>query len=150
MARLHKRFSSSNDESGVEPRHRSQDRVNSHIDTGSSLTPSPSLSVSSDKENQASITRLSQSSTKSARIRRPSTFVTKEPSNKRRKLGEQEAPNASSQATQKRQLEANAGSIFYDPDQPMEQRREVRRQLRDLGRQLVGIRLLLSKQIPMD
>ena len=141
MANFRKQSLPRDEESDVEPRYKSQDSANVSIHTGSSPSPSLSISGSSDKENRTSMTRLSQSSAKSALASRLPASVLKGPANKRRRLGERDAPNTSSQATQQRQLEANADTLFYDPDQPMEQRREVRRQLRDLGRQLVGIQL---------
>ena len=85
------------------------------------------------------MTRVSQSSGKPVLAGKSPASVSREPANKRRRLGERDAPNISSQATQRRQFEPGAESVLYDPDQPIEQRREVRRQLRDLGRQLVGI-----------
>ena len=139
MARLRKRLTSEEDSSELEANHDMRQATHTSNNTGSSQSRSPSASVSSDKENRSSITRQSQSSAKSIPATKAPMATSVEQANKRRRLGELEVPNALSQAVPKRQLEMDADNAFYDPDQPMEQRREVRRRLRDLGRQLLGI-----------
>ena len=138
MARLRKRSSPGDADSDLEVHHSMRQATEMSSNGGSSQSRSSSASVSSDKENRSAITRQSQSSAKSGQAPKVSMAISIEQTNKRRRLGERAVPNAS-QAASKLQSEANAENVFYDPEQPMEQRREVRRKLRDLGRQLVGI-----------
>ena len=61
-------------------------------------------------------------------------------SNKKRKLADRDvnnAPNAT-QVTHRQQLDDAADSRYYDPDQSMEERRAVRKEYRDLSRDLTG------------
>lgn len=57
--------------------------------------------------------------------------------NKRRKLSERDAPNAS-QIAHERELKELGNSQFYDPDQDMDERRAVRKGIRDLSKELAG------------
>lgn len=57
--------------------------------------------------------------------------------NKRRRLGERDAPNATQLAHQ-RQLEGAVDTRYYDPDQSIEERRVIRKGLRDLTKELHG------------
>lgn len=56
---------------------------------------------------------------------------------KRRRLGERDAPNETQAAHQKRLDEAGDRSV-YDPDQTIEERRAIRKEYRDLSRELTG------------
>ena len=58
--------------------------------------------------------------------------------NKRRRLGERDAPNNVSQAVFQRELDEVDDTKYYDPDQPIEERRIVRKGIRDLFRELAG------------
>ena len=57
--------------------------------------------------------------------------------NKKRKLVESEPPNASQAAYQK-QLAQAEDTRYYDPNQSMEERRAVRKEYRELARDLTG------------
>ncbi|KAI9760565.1 MAG: nuclear protein [Candelina submexicana] len=109
-----------------------------------SLSPSPAASFSSDKENQTSGRSASRQTKGKGRasamgppkLPTPVSDSANTPrTNKRRKLGEHNAPLASQVAYQ-REMEEVADAAFYDPDQSMEQRRAIRKELRDLTRDL--------------
>ena len=57
--------------------------------------------------------------------------------NKRRRLSERDAPNAS-QVAHERELRELGNVEFYDPDQDMDERRAVRKGIRDLSHALTG------------
>ncbi|KAL8828134.1 MAG: hypothetical protein Q9191_002764 [Dirinaria sp. TL-2023a] len=102
---------------------------------------SPAASFSSDKENR-STARSRPSNGKSRAMPPPSklpTPVLEEPTSgrasKRRRLSERDAPNATQAAHQKRLEEAGDRSV-YDPDQTIEERRAIRKEYRDLSREL--------------
>ena len=59
------------------------------------------------------------------------------PSSKKRKLGARNALNAS-QTAHERELAEVGDRRFYDPDQSMDERRAVRKDFRDLSRELTG------------
>ncbi|KAI9719586.1 MAG: hypothetical protein M1812_003357 [Candelaria pacifica] len=108
-----------------------------------SLSPSPAASFSSDKENQSSTTSSSRQNKGKGRdtamgppkLPTPVSDSANTPrTNKRRRLGEH-APLAS-QVAYEREMEEVADTAFYDPDQSMEQRRAIRKELRDLTRDL--------------
>ncbi len=112
----------------------------------SSLSPSPAASFSSDKENRTAPTSTSRQNKGKGRanamgppkLPTPVSDTANTPTtNKRRKLGEHNAPLAS-QAAYEREVEEVADTTFYDPDQSMEQRRAIRKELRDLTRDLNG------------
>lgn len=65
-------------------------------------------------------------------------------SGKKRKL--QDAQSQPSQARHRRELEERVDKDFYDPDQDEEERRAVRKGMRDLNRELNGS--LLSLWLP--
>ncbi|KAM0795361.1 Nse4 C-terminal-domain-containing protein [Usnea florida] len=111
-----------------------------------SLSPSPAASFSSDKENrqgQADRTRPNNAKAKSMAppsIPTPSSANFDSPrSSKKRKLVERRAPNAS-QSIHERQLAEVGDRRFYDPDQSMDERRAVRKDFRDLSRELTDSR----------
>lgn len=106
------------------------------------LPSSPAASFSSDKENR----KVSSSNSrihKDMPTPKVPTANTGEPStpnlnpNKRRKLRERDAPNAS-QVAHEKELERLGNTQYYDPDQSMEERRAVRKGLRDLSKELNG------------
>ena len=109
-----------------------------------SLSPSPSASFSSDKENRSSSGNSGLQTNGKSRAMPPPKLPTPssaEPgtphANKRRRLTERDAPNASQMAYQRELREIN-DTTYYDPDQPMEERRAVRKGIRDLARGLTG------------
>ena len=116
-----------------------------------SLSPSPAASFSSDKENHGQISKQTRSSNGETKAMLPPKLPTPPSgegsahSNKRRKLGERNAPNASQIAFQE-SLKSIENTDLYDPEQPMEERRAVRRGIRDLGRDLNG---KLSYEYPL-
>ena len=110
-----------------------------------SLSPSPAASFSSDKENrQAQVDETlhdftTAKNTSPSRVPMSSYANDDLPrSSKKRKLGERNATNAS-QTAHERQLAGVGDRRFYDPDQSMDERRAVRKDLRDLSRELTGI-----------
>ena len=108
-----------------------------------STSPSPAASFSSDKENRTEA-RSRPSNGKSRAMDPPSklpTTASEEPTSerasKRRRLSERDAPNETQAAHQKRLEEAGDRSV-YDPDQTIEERRAIRKEYRDLSRELTG------------
>ena len=109
-----------------------------------SLSPSPAASFSSDKENrqvQADEARQNNGKAKNMpppQMPTPSSANHDSPrSSKKRKIGERNAPNAS-QTAHERELAEVGDRRFYDPDQSMDERRAVRKDFRDLSRELTG------------
>ena len=108
-----------------------------------SPSPSPAASFSSDKENRgASGSRDTHG--KSRAMLPPSKLPTPDsaepPSHrasKRRRLSERSAPNATQVAHEKR-LEMAGNTSVYDPDQSIDERRAIRKDYRDLSRELTG------------
>ena len=117
-----------------------------------SLSPSPAASFSSDKENREDVADMSRQGKGNDRAPPLSKFPTPtsvEPAtprtNKRRRLEDRDVP-MSSQAVHQRELEEAADTQYYDPDQAPEERRAVRKALRDLTRDLNGMfPIILSK-----
>lgn len=116
-------------------------RSHAHV---ASLSPSPAASFSSDKENrQAQAEGSRQEKGKGRAIpspHLPSPVTWEEDAlrpNKRRKLSEREAPNATQTAYQNH-LADIGDSRFYDPDQSMGERRALRKEIRDLSKELTG------------
>ena len=102
------------------------------VDRESSHESSPAASFSSDKENRASNARRTADKGKAP-------LEQQEKSNKRRKLGGALEP---SQPRFERVREGVDNKAYYDPDQPMAQRRAVRKSFRDLAKELSGLPLL--------
>lgn len=127
-----------NSDSG--PTRRRPGRV-SHL---ASHSPSPAASFSSDKENREGTGNLSRRGNGKAKTMQPPKLPTPAygetatpRANKRQKLGERDAPNAS-RAVHEKQLETVGDKAFYDPEQSMEERRGIRKEIRDLSRELNG------------
>ena len=104
-----------------------------------STSPSSAVSFSSDKENRASLTRHAKGKGRAtldsptpSSVDRPTTH-----SNKRRKLAERTNLDPSQVAFQKQKDQVD-DKRYYDPEQPMEERRAVRKSIRDLARELAG------------
>ena len=94
---------------------------------------SPSPSAASDKENEnASSRRVSGQ-------KRAAMETTQNGNGKRRRTGlsDRDGLNASQMAKQKKKQEV-IDSRYYDPDQSKEERREVRKGLRERQRYVVG------------
>ena len=136
------RLSNNEDEDGVTSNNvgaarKGQGRVNVE-----SLSPSPAASFSSDKENRQTPAGNSRQEKGKARSMGPPQLPTPETeaprSNKRRKLSQCEALNAT-QTTHARQLADVADTDYYDPEQSIEERRAVRKDFRDLSRELTGV-----------
>ena len=89
---------------------------------------SPSASFSSDKENRASSLRRTLEKGKAP-------LSAQEGPNKRRKLSEGSALEPS-QAAFQRVKEGVDNKRFYDPEQPLSERRAVRKGIRDLAKEL--------------
>ena len=108
-----------------------------------SLSPSSSVSFSSDKENR---TAILPSRTFKAQVvsMAPPTLPTprssdpdSERASKRRRLTERDAPAANPSQTAHARLLANLDDKdFYDPEQDIDQRRKIRKDYRDLSKDL--------------
>ncbi|MCJ1268726.1 nuclear protein [Lobaria immixta] len=111
-----------------------------------SLSPSPAESFSSDKENRQSAKESSHQANGKSKAMAPPKMprsASMEPlsprANKRRRLSERGAPNAS-QMAHERELRELGNIQFYDPDQDMDERRAVRKGIRDLSKELTDSR----------
>ncbi|KAL8874582.1 MAG: hypothetical protein Q9174_000109 [Haloplaca sp. 1 TL-2023] len=109
-----------------------------------SLSPSPTASFSSDKENRVTTDPGSaRNKTRPApRSRQPTNALveSRDPrSNKKRKLSERGAPNAS-QVAHDQELDKLGHTQYYDPNQSMQERRAVRKGIRDLSKELTESR----------
>lgn len=131
----------------LEPTRQGHGRVNLN-----SLSPSPAASFSSNKENQqvqADDTRQIMDRAKnmpSPQMPTASSANYDLPrSSRKRKLGERNVPNAS-QTAHERELADVGDRRFYDPDQSMDERRAVRKDFRDLSRELTGTHYETSDQ----
>ena len=117
-----------------------------------SLSPSPAASFSSDKENRQGQDDRTLSNNGKAKNMAPPSIPTPSSANfdsprssKKRKLGERNAPNAS-QSAHERQLAKVGDRRFYDPDQSMDERRAVRKDFRDLSRELTGTQYMIHRE----
>lgn len=115
------------------------------IDNTSNLTSTPSPDNSapstpsssfSDKENTASRSANSRGSEKRRQDERRSNMDSS--ANKRRKTSDNNLGMPASQAAHKRQLSEVNDTQYYDPDQDPEERRKVRKGLKDLATLLNG------------
>ena len=108
-----------------------------------SLSPSPAASFSSDKENRpAAESARAPQRAKNKTMGPPQTPASDRATprqNLKRKLGDRDAPANATQAMHQRQLDDVGDTDFYDPEQSMEQRRALRRDYRDLSRELTGM-----------
>lgn len=114
------------------------------VPTIGSLSPSPAASFSSDKENHTAGPESARQISRRSSAMSPQKMLTPtsaEPpsprSSKRRRLGERDAPNPSQRAHE-RELQQTGNAQYYDPDQSMEERRAVRKEIRDLSKELNG------------
>ena len=113
-----------------------------------SPSPSPAVSFSSDKENRQSTSRTSRPANGKAKampLSRPSESRLLETSTpraaKRRRLGERNGQNASQLAHEQEldNLAQKGHTKFYDPNQSMDERRAVRKGIRELAKELTGM-----------
>lgn len=114
------------------------------------LSPSPAASFSSDKENRQVQTDKSRQDKGKGRAMAPPHLPSPAPaeheaprSNKRRKLSERGAPNATQTAHENRLAEVG-DTEFYDPNQSIEERRAIRKDFRELSKELTGTLVLQS------
>ena len=140
MARLNDVFDPEEDDASfdqsVQSSRRGQERVQ---DTSPSPSPGASLS---DKENHvtlrnASLQSIQQEKSVSLGPPQRSTPESSGRNSKKRKLMDRDAPSTS-QVTHRRQLEEAGDARYYDPNQSMDERRAVRKEYRDLSRDLTG------------
>ena len=122
---------------------------NGRVENLASLSPSPAASFSSDKENRAVNQPARNSHGKATEMPPPSKLPpphSAEPdanrASKRRRLSERDAPNApdSSFAAE---ADMPGNSTVYDPDQNIDERRAIRKDYRDLSKELTGKLLTL-------
>lgn len=100
---------------------------------------SPSGPGSSDKENRGvSGTHLSPSD-KRRKSTQGMASQAQSTRNKKRRVSERGLSDQGSQAVHRRRLRQINDTDYYDPDQDEEERRRVRKGLRDLTRELNGI-----------
>ena len=155
MARLAQRSSEAEHDDELRPLQQSsaarrQGRRQAQATTGA-LSPSPDVSFSSDKENRTAARagqHQEQSKDKTAAARsglptppaNPTNVVMSSRSNKRRRLGEHDTEQQSTQIDRSQcpKSELRDPQKYYDPDQPLEERRVLRKNLRELSRQLIG------------
>ena len=97
-------------------------------------SPAPSASVS-DKENHDTTRRRSGNKQKSVSM--DSTAEQSPRPNKKRRLTDREIVGPS-QRTHRKQLQEAGDGRYYDPNQSMAERRKVRKEYRDLTRDLTG------------
>ena len=145
MARLARRPTSSRRES-------EGDSIPQHNQPGSSaLSSSPAASFSSDKENRTSSSRPQSQGgkRKSDAVEASSTTESRTgpTANKRRKTGEGPGSQQPRRAINTQDTDDRFDVGCYDPDQDPDERRTVRKGLRDLAQQLNGrTRCLLSRK----
>ena len=115
-----------------------------------SLSPSPAASFSSDKENREAQAESSRQKGKGRamtppHLPSPATAEDEAPRpSKRRKLSERDVPNAT-QTAHENALAGISDARYYDPDQSIEERRALRKDFRDLSKELTGIPRLRQK-----
>ena len=101
---------------------------------------SPAGSFSSDKENRPSEVPKSTYN-RGMPPPLPQASVAEATTSRRylkRKLADRDAPPSATQTLHRQRLEEAGNSEFYDPEQSMGQRRALRREYRDLTRELTG------------
>lgn len=167
MARLAQRSPPSDDDESnerypdsnlpVAPSHRAHRRVRHPA----SLSPPPELSYSSDKENHGGRTHggahqkdpksrpttMTTTTASTPGLRTPSSNSSTTPrAGRKRRFGDDDGDGETvplaSHLAHERELDEAVDTQYYDPDQSMEERRAVRKGLRDLARDLNGAREL--------
>ncbi|KAI9845744.1 MAG: nuclear protein [Sclerophora amabilis] len=114
-----------------------------HATRNPALSPSPAVSLSSDKENRSTSSVNQQQRGKGKVVMAPSSIQTVSPSrpenaqsSKRRRLADRDGPPQDVQSDHDDGLEETIDLEYYNPDQDMNERRAVRKGLRDLTRDL--------------
>lgn len=107
------------------------------LNAGASMSPSPSVSISSDKENRSS--RLVDKGKGREPMAPPPVPSEVSRSVKRRRTVERDEPHARSRRRRRVEVdeEGEEGIADYDPDQDIEERRRLRKGLRDLNKILI-------------
>jgi non-structural maintenance of chromosomes element 4 len=108
------------------------------VTSESSIRPSPVPSVSSDKENRHASKRQPQADKRKAGAVAMSERSESSGAAVSRKRKLQEARSQPSQARFRRELEERVDKDFYDPDQDEDERRAVRKGMRELNKELNG------------
>ncbi|KAL9130158.1 MAG: hypothetical protein Q9217_001593 [Psora testacea] len=105
-----------------------------------SKSPTPSVSFSSDKENRSAPSARRVKSKGMGPPQTPASDRATPMTNRKRKFGERaNAPNAT-QVAHRQKLEDVGNTQYYDPEQDMDERRKVRKNYRDLSRELTDSR----------
>jgi non-structural maintenance of chromosomes element 4 len=136
MARLRESSSSVEDPEQLEDLSSQPAR---RVTSESSVRPSPAPSTSSDKENyhaSRSGSRIEKGRSATARMSVQAEGSGSAISSRKRKL--QDVRPQPSQTRHRRELEERVDKEFYDPDQDEEERRAVRKGMRDLNKELNG------------
>ena len=151
MARLARRSTDTNQANGTGTAAAANAAGRGQVRTNlQSISPSPAASLSSDKENRRAPAQSSKGGKGKARVmespRLPTPDTEGPRSSKRRKLVEREAAPSASQGIHAKQLAEVEDKDYYDPDQSIVERRAVRKDFRDLSRELTGksLNLLVS------
>ncbi|KAG8525854.1 uncharacterized protein KY384_000614 [Bacidia gigantensis] len=100
---------------------------------------SPNASFASDKENRPSVAAKG----KARAMGPPSTLAAERETprpNLKRKLADRSGPQNATQTLHRQKLDEAGDSDYYDPEQSMEQRRALRKDYRDLSRELTDSR----------
>lgn len=144
MARTAK-FSDAGGSTRATPRNRVSARTSDSSDEDSAVSssPTPSVSFSSDKENRQSTSAAatSRGKGKARTMGPPDTHTSNGPTpraGKKRKLANRAEQPILTQSLHQQHLEEAADKDLYDPDQDIEQRRALKRDYRDLTRELTG------------
>ena len=101
---------------------------------GVDVSPTPSISFSSDKENRPNAGARQKS------MAPPNRTLTETParSSRKRKLADREAPIDPTQSRRQEALAKVTDKTQYDPEQSLEERREIRKDYRELYKGLTG------------
>ncbi|KAL8792999.1 MAG: hypothetical protein Q9195_004403 [Heterodermia aff. obscurata] len=121
-------------------------RSRARAESPTALSPSPAASFSSDKENRSVTNTTRSANGKTQAMPPPSKLPTPnsaEPeaarASKRRRLSERDAPNAPDSAFVA-EGDTPGNCSHYDPDQNVDERRAIRKDYRDLSRELTDSR----------
>lgn len=130
--------------SSQEPSDQDEELASMRQRNGPLGSPSPAASFSSDKENRG-VSATGTGKGKARSMAPPSKLPTpdsagpaSERASKRRRISERDALNATEAALEQR-LDLAGDASVYDPDQSIEERRVIRKDYRDLSRELTGL-----------
>lgn len=113
-------------------------RRNTNNGTHPSMSPSPSASISSDKENRSSRPAMDKGKGR-APMGPPSVPVMRD-GNTRKRAADQDQSGDRSRRRRTVEVEDEDSDIDYDPDQDRDERRQLRKGLRDLSKNLIDNR----------